>query len=65
MCESCGCGWKMSPIMKQAAENGAIGHGIEIRESHAFRGEEVYKNMKQKMRHEATESEFEKKMELE
>lgn len=65
MCAECGCGWEMTAIMKQAADNGALGHGIEIRETHAFADEEVYKSMKQMLRHEASESDFEKKMEME
>lgn len=55
---------EMTPAMQQAAENGALGYGVDIRESHAFTGEEVYKSMKQMLQHEASESELEKKMEM-
>lgn len=55
---------EMTPLMKQAAENGAQGYGLEIRETHAGYKTEVYKNREQMMRHEASESEFERKMEL-
>lgn len=54
----------MTPLMQQAAENGALGYGIEIRETHAMSETEVYKNIQQMKRHEATESEYEKKMEM-
>lgn len=64
MCEVCGCGHVMTPKMKQAADNGAMGYGIEIRETHAMAETEVYKNLKQMMKHEASESEYEKKMEM-
>ena len=54
----------MTPAMQQAADNGAMGYGLEIRETHAGFKTEVYKNIEEMKRHEATESDYEKLMEM-
>lgn len=59
MCNTCGCGYVMTPDMAQAAMKGAMGLGIAEEERYPNGMSEQYISKEAQRMHERTESSYE------